>query len=45
MAIRNPKDFWTGIIYLAFGGLAFWIARTTGWERRVGWVPATFPRY
>lgn len=25
--IKSPKDFWTGVFYLIFGALAFWIAR------------------
>jgi hypothetical protein len=28
--IRNPKDFWTGVMYVAFGAAAFWIARAYG---------------
>ncbi|MEI2699530.1 MAG: hypothetical protein V9E94_14780 [Microthrixaceae bacterium] len=27
LAIRSPKDFWTGVIYVGFGAIAFWIAR------------------
>jgi len=43
MAIRNPKDFWTGIIYLAFGGLAFWIARDYGMGTASRMGPGYFP--
>lgn len=25
--IKSPKDFWTGVLYFAFGAFAFWIAR------------------
>jgi len=25
--IKSPKDFWTGVLYLGFGAIAFWIAR------------------
>jgi hypothetical protein len=25
--IKSPKDFWTGVLYLVFGVVAFWIAR------------------
>ena len=25
--IKGPKDFWTGLLYLGFGAIAFWIAR------------------
>lgn len=40
---RNPKDFWTGIIYLAIGAGAIWIAGDyeMGTARRMG--PAYFP--
>jgi Tripartite tricarboxylate transporter TctB family len=30
LAIRSPKDFWTGVLYVAFGGAAFWLARDYG---------------
>lgn len=43
MASRNPKDFWTGIIYIAFGAAAIFIARDygLGTPRKMG--PAFFP--
>ena len=43
MTSRNPKDFWTGIIYIAFGVAALVIARDYGWgtPRKMG--PAFFP--
>jgi hypothetical protein len=43
MVSRNPKDFWTGIIYIAFGVAALYIARDYGWgtPRKMG--PAFFP--
>ena len=25
--IKSPKDFWTGVLYISFGAIAFWIAR------------------
>lgn len=25
--IKGPRDFWTGVLYLAFGAAAFWIAQ------------------
>ena len=43
MAIRNPKDFWTGIIYLVFGGFAFWIARDYGMGTASRMGPGYFP--
>ncbi len=41
--MRNPKDFWTGIIYVAFGLTAVIIARDYGMgtARKMG--PAYFP--
>ena len=43
MASRNPKDLWTGIIYIAFGAAAIFIARDygLGTPRKMG--PAYFP--
>jgi len=43
MTSRNPKDFWTGIIYIAFGAAAIIIARDygLGTPRKMG--PAFFP--
>ena len=43
MTSRNPKDLWTGIIYIAFGAAALFIARDYGWgtPRKMG--PAFFP--
>jgi hypothetical protein len=43
MTSRNPKDLWTGIIYIAFGAAALFIARGYGWgtPRKMG--PAFFP--
>jgi hypothetical protein len=42
-AIKNPKDFWTGIIYVLFGGLAFWIARDYGFGTASRMGPGYFP--
>ena len=43
MALGNPKDFWTGLIYIAFGSSALFIARDygLGTARKMG--PAYFP--
>jgi len=43
MTLRNPKDFWTGIIYVAFGAAAIFIGRDygLGTPRKMG--PAFFP--
>jgi hypothetical protein len=42
--IRNPKDFWAGIMFIAFGAIAFLIARdySLGTASRMG--PGYFPR-
>jgi hypothetical protein len=43
MSLGNPKDFWTGVIYIAFGSGALIIARDYGFgtARKMG--PAFFP--
>ncbi len=43
MPLRNPKDFWTGIIYIVFGAAAIIIGRDYGMgtPRKMG--PAFFP--
>ncbi len=25
--VKNPQDFWSGILFIAFGGLALWLGR------------------
>ncbi len=40
---RNPKDFWTGIIYVAFGLSAVVIARDYGMGSALKMGPAYFP--
>lgn len=42
--IRNPKDFWAGILYLCFGISAFWLGQdySIGLASRMG--PGYFPR-
>ena len=42
-AIRSPKDFWTGVIYVVFGGAAFWIARGYGLGSASKMGPGYFP--
>lgn len=41
--IRNSQDFWSGVLFMAFGGLAMFLARTypTGTASRMG--PGYFP--
>jgi hypothetical protein len=43
MSIRNPRDFWAGVIYLALGIAAIWIGRNypQGTSARMG--PGYFP--
>jgi putative tricarboxylic transport membrane protein len=43
MQLRNPKDFWTGIIYVLFGSGAFFLAHdyTMGTALKMG--PGYFP--
>jgi putative tricarboxylic transport membrane protein len=41
--IRNVKDFWTGIIYIAFGAAALIIARDYGLGTALKMGPAYFP--
>jgi hypothetical protein len=43
LRIKNPKDFWTGLLYVAFGAFALWIARDypIGSAGRMG--PGYFP--
>jgi hypothetical protein len=43
MSLRNPKDFWTGILYIVFGLAAIIIGRDYGMgtPRKMG--PAFFP--
>ena len=42
-AIKNPKDFWTGVIYVAFGGAALFIARDYGMGSASRMGPGYFP--
>jgi len=41
--IRNPKDFWTGIIYVAFGMAAIIIVHDYGMGTALKMGPAYFP--
>ena len=43
MLSRNPKDFWTGIIYVTFGTAAIIIARDYGMGTAHKMGPAYFP--
>jgi hypothetical protein len=41
--IRNGKDFWTGVIYIAFGSVAIIISRDYSMGTAVKMGPAYFP--
>jgi Tripartite tricarboxylate transporter TctB family len=41
--MRNPKDFWTGLIYVFFGATAILVARDYGMGTAVKMGPAYFP--
>jgi hypothetical protein len=41
--MRNPKDFWTGVIYVAFGLVAFVIGRDYGMGTALRMGPGYFP--
>ena len=41
--MRNPRDFWTGIIYIAFGASAVAIARGYGLGTTLRMGPGYFP--
>jgi hypothetical protein len=40
---RNPKDFWTGLIYIVFGASAMLIARDYSMGTAIKMGPAYFP--
>jgi len=40
---QNPKDFWTGLIYIFFGSSAILIARDYGMGAAIKMGPAYFP--
>lgn len=41
--IPNPKDFWTGVIFMAFGAAAVWLARAYPFGTGVKMGPGYFP--
>ena len=41
--MRGPKDFWTCVLYVLFGGIAFWIARDYGFGTASRMGPGYFP--
>ena len=42
--IRNPKDFWAGVLFVAFGTAAMVIGGATRWARAARMGPGYFPR-
>lgn len=41
--VRNPKDFWAGVLYLVIGAAAVWIARDYELGSAVRMGPGYFP--
>jgi hypothetical protein len=41
--IRNPKDFWSGMMFLAFGGAGMWMAKAFSFGTAARMGPAYFP--
>jgi hypothetical protein len=41
--VHNPKDFWTGLIYIAFGSAAIVLSRDYGMGTMMKMGPAYFP--
>jgi hypothetical protein len=41
--MRNPKDFWTGIIYIGFGLIAYIVGREYGMGTALRMGPGYFP--
>lgn len=41
--IRNPKDFWSGVMFVAFGLAGMWLARVFPYGTAARMGPAYFP--
>jgi hypothetical protein len=41
--IRNPRDFWSGVMFVAFGGAGIWLARAFPYGTAARMGPAYFP--
>ena len=41
--IRNPKDFWSGAMFAAFGGAGIWLAKAFPYGTAARMGPAYFP--
>ncbi len=42
-SVRNPKDFWAGVLYLAFGIASVWLAHGYGMGTALKMGPGYFP--
>jgi hypothetical protein len=43
LRIRNPKDFWAGLMFIAFGGAGVWMAYSFPFGSAARMGPAYFP--
>jgi hypothetical protein len=43
MAVRNPRDFWAGMIYLALAGVVLWVGRNYSYGSSSKMGPGYFP--
>ena len=41
--IRNPRDFWSGVMFVTFGGAGMWLARAFPYGTAARMGPAYFP--
>jgi hypothetical protein len=41
--IRNPRDFWSGVMFAAFGATGLWLARPFSYGTAARMGPAYFP--
>jgi hypothetical protein len=41
--IRNPRDFWSGVMFVAFGGAGLWLAKAFSYGTAARMGPAYFP--
>lgn len=43
LCISNPKDFWTGVVFVAFGAAGVWLAREYPFGTSLKMGPGYFP--
>lgn len=41
--IRNPRDFWSGVMFVVFGAAGMWLARSLSYGTAARMGPAYFP--